>query len=98
VVALVLGLSGSFGTYTQLSPLPRLVYWAAVVGLTYTLGYLVAIWCDAAVGVGRPLWQRVGLMALPAGLTATTVVSLCNRVAVGPVPLTLVDTLVLLGE
>ena len=98
VVALVLGLSGPFGTYAQFPALPRLVYWAAVVGLTYTLAYLVAIWCDAALGAGRPLWQRVGLMALPAGVMATAVVSLCNLIAIGPVTLTLADTLVLLGE
>ena len=37
-IALVLGLSGPFGSFESLSPLPRLVYWTGIVFGTYGLG------------------------------------------------------------
>ncbi|MFN6977326.1 MAG: hypothetical protein ACK4OP_04330, partial [Gemmobacter sp.] len=37
-IAVVLGLSGPFGTWDALAPLPRLAYWTAVTFGTYGLG------------------------------------------------------------
>lgn len=42
-IALVLGLSGPFGTFETLSTLPRLVYWAGIVFGTYGLGSAVTL-------------------------------------------------------
>ena len=39
-VALVLALSGPFGTLEALRPGPRLAYWAAVVALTWAAGHM----------------------------------------------------------
>lgn len=41
-VGLVLGLSGPFGTFETMSPLPRLGYWLLIAFLTFGIGFLNA--------------------------------------------------------
>jgi len=49
-VVLIVGLTGPFGTYTQLAPFARLHYWLAAAVPTFWLGYLVSyaamIWAE----------------------------------------------------
>lgn len=84
--SVVLTLAGPFGTDTRLGPLPRLAYWAAVVALTYSAGFLVqAVLCRRLSGRLGP----VALGALCALATAAAVAPLVlavNAAALGHVP------------
>lgn len=76
IATIVIGLSGPFGTFEALSPAPRLIYWAAVVVVTYAAGYLAGTvigeispirnpWLRAVVhgaAVGLPVWLSVVLI------------------------------------
>lgn len=66
-VALVLGVSGPFGTLDSLPLLPRLAYWGAVVPLTYAAGSLGSRLVHPALPRG-PRALRIALAA--AGSTA----------------------------
>lgn len=83
VVGIVLGLAGPFGSFAALELLPRIAYWVATVFLTYGFGYSLSMYADAAWGGGRPLWLRLPLMAVPAGLAATLTVTLINLTVFG---------------
>jgi len=98
VVAIVLGLAGPFGTFERFEVLPRLVYWVATVFLTYGIGFGLSMLADAMWGGGRPLWQRLILMVVPAGLAATAIVTVINLVAFGAVSFDPMDVPVLLGQ
>lgn len=66
-VALILALSGPFGTILSLSLPGRLAYWGAVVPLTFIAGALGS----ALVGglmAGRSLWQRLPMVSLASTL------------------------------
>lgn len=51
LAAMILGLgfSGPFGTFDSLRFLPRILYWAAVILLTFTSGWVVARWVMLAL-------------------------------------------------
>lgn len=83
VVGIVLGLAGPFGSFAALELLPRIVYWVATVFLTYGFGYSLSMYADAAWGEGRPIWVRLPLMAVPAGVAATLVVTIINFTVFG---------------
>lgn len=66
-VALILALSGPFGTILSLSLAWRLAYWGSVVPLTFLAG----AFGSALVGVlmaGRPLWMRLPMISLASAL------------------------------
>jgi hypothetical protein len=83
-IAMVLGLSGPFGTFDDFSLAPRLVYWTAIVVLTYAAGLATA---TLVVGLLRErlpaFWLRMVLGGLIAGLPVTLVVMLINAIAYG---------------
>ncbi|MEQ1899988.1 MAG: LytTR family DNA-binding domain-containing protein [Devosia sp.] len=84
IVALVLGMSGPFGTFAKLPLLPLLAYWAAIVVLTYAGGFLAAAYIEHR-GVRRlPRWARIVVTGLPSGVVATIAVVAINAVTFGP--------------
>ena len=74
-VALVLGLSGPFGTYFDMGPLPRVGYWAAVVFLTYSVGSFTGVLVSAVLK-GRVERRLLGLVigGVVAGVPVTATV------------------------
>ncbi|KKC37929.1 hypothetical protein WH87_09725 [Devosia epidermidihirudinis] len=79
---LLLGLSGPFGTLESFDAATRLVYWLAVVVLSYTLSRAVAV--AAMTSLAPRITQlplRVTLSAFIASLPATIVVALVSLVA-----------------
>ncbi|MFP4045246.1 MAG: LytTR family DNA-binding domain-containing protein [Rhodosalinus sp.] len=85
-IAGVLTLMGPFGTDTLLRPLPRLVYWAGVVGPTFATGFLSHILVRRRLG-GRV--GALGLAVLGAVLTALSVSALVvalNAAVFGTLP------------
>lgn len=78
-VAAVLGVAGPFGSDDRLPLVARLVYWLAVVVLTYGVGSLV----DALVGrraTHAAFWQRVTLTAFGAGIAVSLLVMVINYI------------------
>jgi hypothetical protein len=72
-VALILGLSGPFGTYEAMPLLPRLAYWAAVTFGSYAVGTaLTALVVDRLDRRGAPAWWRIlrGGVVVGAGVAA----------------------------
>ena len=84
--ALVLTLAGPFGTDSFLRPLPRLAYWAAMVGLTYAAGFLAqAVLRRRLSGRLRP--RILAALCAPATAAAVAPVVLAvNAAALGHVP------------
>jgi hypothetical protein len=92
IVGVLLGVAGPFGTFELLQPAARIAYWVAIVFFTYGTGYGLALLGDRVWGTGRPVWQRVLIQIVPAGLGTSVVVGLLNlgvfgldRFALGPV-------------
>lgn len=83
-IVLVLGLSGPFDTFTNLSLAPRLIYWLAIVVLTYGFGRMVAAMAGALL---RPLLPnpavRLVVEGLVCGVPVTAIVLGVNAVAFG---------------
>jgi hypothetical protein len=84
VVALLLGLSGPFGTFELLGPLQRFAYWAAIVLFTYAAGFLTASLVENLGARRLPRWGRVLATGLPSGVAAGLVVVTLNAIAFGP--------------
>lgn len=73
VIALVLGLSGPFGTFQSMPLVPRLGYWALIVVTTGLAGWLTATWVVLAFELRDwPFWVE----AVAAGALVGVVVSL----------------------
>lgn len=66
-VALILALSGPFGTILSLSLPWRLVYWGSVVPLTFLAGAFGSALVSGLMA-GRPLWQRLPMISLASAL------------------------------
>ncbi len=81
VVAVVLGLSGPFGTYAELAPGPRIAYWAAIVVLTYTVGSVGATLAGKLMSAHWPPFLRVPVAGVSAGVPVTVVVVLVNALS-----------------
>jgi DNA-binding LytR/AlgR family response regulator len=94
----ILGLAGPFGSFGALDLVPRLLYWLAVVFLTYAVGYGLSMFADALWGRGQPFLVRLLVMVVPAGLAATLIVTVLNLVTFGPALFSPLDTIVLLGQ
>jgi DNA-binding LytR/AlgR family response regulator len=84
--AVVLTLAGAFGTDAFLRPVPRLAYWAAMVALTYSAGFLAtALLRRRLSGRLRPA-ALAGLCALGTAAAVAPVVLILNAAALGYVP------------
>jgi LytTr DNA-binding domain len=83
-IAAVLGLSGPFGTFAAMETVRRLVYWLAVVVLTYGVGRTVASFVAARIG-DRLGDRRLRLLvaSLACGVAVTLVVLVINEIAFG---------------
>lgn len=73
-VAIVLGISGPFGTLDAFALIPRLAYWAVVVPLTYGAGFLGARAAHRHLPEG-PRFVRMALVALGSALGVTPVLA-----------------------
>lgn len=76
-VAVVLGISGPFGTLDAFALIPRMAYWAAVVPITYAAGYL-GTRAAHQVLPPRPRAVRIALAALGSALAVTPVLASFN--------------------
>ena len=81
-VVVVLGLSGPFGTYAEFGVAQRLVYWFAVVALTYAIGHFTSALALLLIGE-RIVGRRWRLLAagIICGVPVTAIVLLINAVA-----------------
>lgn len=76
-VAVVVGISGPFGTLDALSLLPRMAYWALVVPLTYGAGFLGTRAAHPFLPRG-PRALRIALAALGSAIAVTLVLGVLN--------------------
>ncbi len=76
-VALILGISGPFGTLQAFALIPRIGYWAVVVPLTYAAGTLGTRAAHRFLPIG-PRALRIKLAALGSALAVTPVLALFN--------------------
>jgi hypothetical protein len=83
IVGVLLGFAGPFGTFETLPVAGRVVYWVAIVFLTYGSGFGLALLGDGLWGKGRPVWLRVVIQIATAGLGTSVVVALVNLVVFG---------------
>jgi LytTr DNA-binding domain len=67
IVAVMLGVVGPFGTFSQMPFLPRLGYWLAVALMTYAIGYVVI---GLVLGYYLPGRSYRGAKVLAAGFVA----------------------------
>jgi preprotein translocase subunit SecG len=98
VIGVLLGLAGPFGSFATLEVLPRVVYWLATVFLTYGFGFGISMLADALWGRGRPVWQRLVIMIVPAGLGATAIVAPLNLVTFGAAGFDWREVPILIGQ
>jgi DNA-binding LytR/AlgR family response regulator len=83
-VAVVLGLTGPFGTFNRLPLLPRFGYWLAVALATFLVGYAtIGLMLRYLPGtfVSRPL--RIALAGFAAGVPVTVVAVALNHALLG---------------
>ena len=81
---LVLGLSGPFNTFTAFDTPTRLVYWLAIVVLTYAVGQAIAQFTLALLAERvAALPARIAIATLVCSLPVTVVVIAVNAVAYG---------------
>lgn len=87
-VAAILGVTGPFGTYAQLSPLPRFAYWLGVALATFAVGFpAIRMASRSRLGGASPRLLRAALAGLTAGIPVTAVVLLFNAALFGgPTP------------
>lgn len=77
----ILALIAPFGTSEVMRPLPRLVYWLALVALSYSAGYASDHLADR---LARPsLTRRIVIAGLATGLSVLAIVYLLNGFALG---------------
>lgn len=86
--ALILGLSGPFGTSSFLPFWPRMAYWLVVVVLTYTAGAFAHLVVSRLLRMppGRR-WLHQIVAGLATGLLVALILLLINWVALGVYPL-----------
>lgn len=81
-VALVLGLSGPFDTFVQMGAAQRLVYWLAVVLLTYAIGRFTATLVGEVMRERLPQRPaRLLVAAIVCGMPVTATVLAINAIA-----------------
>lgn len=79
----LLAFSGPFGTMDLLPFLPRIIYWAVIVLLTYCSGVLVFFVMSSKQ---RPLWQEAVVNGFLNGMFVSIVLLTANWVALGVTP------------
>lgn len=83
-VAVVVGISGPFGTLDRFALLPRLAYWGAVVPLTYAAGFMGTLAVQPHLPqTPRPL--RIALAALGSAVMVALVLGLLNMALAIPI-------------
>lgn len=84
LVSLALGLSGPFQTFDYLSPVPRVVYWAAICSFTFAAGEFAGIYVLHFVRARKliAIWQILAC-GVAAGLAVWPVVVGINWIAFG---------------
>ena len=82
-VSVLLGAAGPFGTYEEISFVPRLAYWFAVVVSTFAAGYAAASFALAVVPAALPRTIRIILAGFTAGVPVTALVLLLNAALFG---------------
>ena len=83
-VSLILGLSGPFNTFTEFGMGQRIVYWLAMVILTYAVGQGAATFTLEVVGTRlKAVWLRGLVAGLICGIPVTLMVLAVNTVAYG---------------
>lgn len=75
--ALILGISGPFGTIDQMRLLPRLAYWSVIVFCTFALGTFVGAFVEKLLDRYPPLLQFAA-SSLAIGLVVTGFLFLLN--------------------
>ncbi len=85
-VAVLLAVSGPFGTLTSMSFAPRLAYWAFTVPLTFGLGGFVSAYMSERFRTKSPAWIAPTAVALGTAISVTALVMLLNWLAFGLVP------------
>lgn len=81
-LGLILGISGPFNTLDLLPAGPRIVYWLAVVALTFATGSVVSALAHSALD-RRLGWFSYVLSTLAIGVSVNAVLSLVNLFAFG---------------
>lgn len=85
-IAFVLAMAGAFGTDERLRLLPRLFYWGAIVGLTFTVGSVISSLVLNTTRGRLGYWIETALTSLMVGLGATAAVLAINFVVFAYVP------------
>jgi hypothetical protein len=82
LAAVVLGLSGPFGTFEDLPLAERLIYWLVIVVTTYATGRVVGLLVITALGphIGSR-WARGLIGGVVVGLPVTAIVLVINTIA-----------------
>lgn len=84
LVSLVLGLSGPFETFVLLEPVPRVIYWTAMCGLTYIAGWFAG---GYVLRIIEPYTQhkylRILACGIASGLAVWPVVIILNVITFG---------------
>jgi hypothetical protein len=88
-IALILGISGPFGTSSFMRTGPLIVYWIIIAYSTFAAGTFVAA-LSANYGRARKLsqWTAIALTSIGTGIAAIVIVVLVNWVALGLPPTT----------
>lgn len=98
-VALILGVTGPFGTFRQMPLLPRLGYWLAIALATFVASYATIVatmrYLGGDIGL-RPV--RVALSGLVAGVPVTAIVLLFDYALFADTPGSAVDVLAFYAE
>jgi len=82
--AIILTLVAPYDTDDLLRLVPRFIYWAATVGLTYSAGFLVHAFMMPRLKLSKPVTVlAIGTMT---GMAVTAIVALINWTALGFVP------------
>lgn len=84
-IACILGVMGPFGTNELMRLVPRVAYWACLVVLPYSWGFLVDATIRAGTGGARP-WLWVPLSGVITGLGVAAIVIALNALVFAFVP------------
>jgi len=81
-VAIVLGMSGPFDTYSAMRPGPRMTYWTLLVFVTYATGFATSAFLSDPLAQRVPgRWPQVLLSGVGAGLCVSLVLAVFNYLA-----------------
>lgn len=80
-VAVILALMGPFETSEAMRPLPRVIYWLALVGSSYSAGYGANLFADRVAP--HSVASQIAIAGLVTGLSVLGIVYLLNGFALG---------------